>query len=350
MSIVLVTGGLGFIGSHTTLKFLQNGYDVLIIDSLINSSKNIISCIEKILNATNIKKKGKIIFRKGDVRDFKFLNDIFKEFIGYQNPIESVIHFAGLKSVTNSINEPINYWDINVNGTINLLSVMSKYGCYNFVFSSSATIYNADCLSLINEDKDLKPINPYGNTKFVIERFLKDLYESEKNLWRIASLRYFNPAGAHYSGFLGENPKTKSTNLFPQIIKALEKQIQYLPIYGNDWPTKDGTCVRDFIHITDLAEAHLLSLVYLVKNEPQNISLNIGTGKGATIMDVINTFKLSINQDFKYKFVQRRAGDFPDVVADNKLAKDLLLWVPKKNLLDMCKDAWNFNQNKKKSH
>ena len=309
---------------------------------------DVIKRIEKILSNKNKSKVGKLFFRKGDIRNYKFLDSIFEEFLLSKNPINSVIHLAGLKSVSDSLIDPLNYWDVNVNGTLNLLSVMKKNNCNNIVFSSSATIYKSKIKSKIEEDSELKPINPYGNTKLVIENLLNDLYKSERNKWRIANLRYFNPVGAHSSGHLGEDPKNNVNNLFPSVFDAVQKKIKYLPIYGNDWPTKDGTCVRDFIHIMDLAEAHLLVLNHLIKNEPQNLKLNIGTGKGFTVLEVVNTFIKEINLDLKYKFVKRRQGDYPEVVADNSLAKSILKWEPKRNLLEMCNDSWNWNKNKKK--
>ena len=345
MSIILTTGGLGFLGSHICLEILESGLDVLVVDSLSNSSLDVIKRIEKILSTKNKSKVGKLFFRKGDIRNYKFLDSIFEEFLLSKNPINSVIHLAGLKSVSDSIMDPLNYWDVNVKGTLNLLSVMKKNNCNNIVFSSSATIYKSKIKEKIKEDSELKPINPYGNTKLVIENLLNDLYKSERNKWRIANLRYFNPVGAHSSGHLGEDPKNNVNNLFPSVFDAVQKKIKYLPIYGNDWPTKDGTCVRDFIHIMDLAEAHVLVLNYLIKNEPQNLKLNIGTGNGFTVLEVVNTFMKEINLDFKYKFVQRRQGDYPEVVADNSLAKFILKWEPKRNLLDMCIDSWNWNKN-----
>ena len=348
MSVILTTGGLGFIGSHICLEILESGLDVLVVDSLINSSLDIIKRIEKILSARNKSKVGKLFFRKGDIRNYVFLNSIFEEFLVSGNPINSVIHLAGLKSVSDSIIDPLNYWDVNVNGTLNLLSVMKKFNCNNIVFSSSATIYKSQIKAKMDEDSEIKPINPYGNTKMVIENLLNDLFKSEGNKWRIANLRYFNPVGAHSSGHLGEDPKKNVTNLFPSVFDAVLKRIDYLPIYGNDWPTKDGTCVRDFIHIMDLAEAHLFVLNYLIKNEPQNLKLNIGSGKGFTVLEVINTFIKEVNLDFKYKFVDRRKGDYPEVVADNSLAKSILQWEPKRNLLDMCIDAWNWEKNRNK--
>ena len=346
MSIILTTGGLGFIGSHICLEILESGSDVLVVDSLMNSSLDVIKRIEKLLIFKNKKKVGKLFFRKGDIRNYEFLDSVFEEFLVSKNPIHSVIHLAGLKSVIDSTIDPLTYWDVNVKGTLNLLSVMKKYSCNNIVFSSSATIYKSKIKAKIKENSELKPINPYGNTKLVVENFLNDLFKSEVNNWRIASLRYFNPVGAHSSGLLGEEPKNNVNNLFPSVFDTVHKQIEYLPIYGNDWPTKDGTCVRDFIHIMDLAEAHLLVLNHLIKNEPQNLKLNIGTGKGFTVLEVINTFIKEINLDLKYKFVDRRKGDYPEVVADNSLAKSILKWEPKRNLLDMCVDSWNWNKNK----
>ena len=346
MSIILTTGGLGFIGSHICLEILESGSDVLVVDSLMNSSLDVIKRIEKLLSFKNKRKVGKLFFRKGDIRNYEFLDSVFEEFLVSKNPIHSVIHLAGLKSVSDSTIDPLTYWDVNVKGTLNLLSVMKKYSCNNIVFSSSATIYKSKIKAKIKENSELKPINPYGNTKLVVENFLNDLFKSEVNNWRIASLRYFNPVGAHSSGLLGEEPKNNVNNLFPSIFDAVHKQIEYLPIYGNDWPTKDGTCVRDFIHIMDLAEAHLLVLNHLIKNEPQNLKLNIGTGKGFTVLEVINTFIKEINLDLKYKFVDRRKGDYPEVVADNSFAKSILKWEPKRNLLDMCVDSWNWNKNK----
>ena len=344
MSVILATGGLGFIGSHICLKILEEGLDVLIIDSMFNSTLKVIDNLEKILNYQNITPRGNLFFRKGDIRDYEFINGVFEEFKLSRKPIKSVIQLAGLKSVSDSIIDPLNYWDVNVNGTINLLSVMKKNNCNTIVFSSSATIYNSDSNIKIREDSELKPINPYGNTKLSIEKILNELSYSDKNKWRIASLRYFNPAGAHPTGFLGEDSKTMANNLFPSIFRVLKKEISYLPIYGFDWPTKDGTCVRDFIHITDLAESHLLVLKYLQSNKPQTLNLNIGTGEGSSVLEVVNIFKNILKLKLEYKFVERREGDYPQVVADNSLAKSILKWNPKKNLIDMCTDSWNWQK------
>ena len=342
MSIILITGGLGFLGSHISLEILESGLDVLVVDSLINSSLDVIERIEKILSTKNKSRVGKLFFRKGDIRNYKFLDSIFEEFLLSKNPINSVIHLAGLKSVSDSMIDPLNYWDVNVNGTLNLLSVMKKNNCNNIVFSSSATIYKSKIKSKIEEDSELKPINPYGNTKLVIENLLNDLYKSEGNKWRIANLRYFNPVGAHPSGYLGENPKNNVNNLFPSVFDAVHKKIKYLPIYGNDWPIKDGTCVRDFIHIMDLTKGHLAALNYISKAKSEFISVNLGRGKGVSVLELVKTFQEENKCKIPTKFVERRVGDKPIVVADNSLALNIFNWIPKKNIQKMCSDGWKW--------
>tara|TARA_A100001388_G_scaffold274238_1_gene257517 strand:+ start:756 stop:1799 length:1044 start_codon:yes stop_codon:yes gene_type:complete len=343
LSLVLITGGLGFIGSHICLEILENGFDVLVIDSLINSSLSVIDKIKLTLVKTKPIKRGQFFFRKGDIRDFQFLNNVFNEFQKSNKQIESVIHLAGLKSISDSFDFPIKYWDFNVNGSINLFKTMKKYNCRNIVFSSSASIYKSKHEGKIKEDYELMPIHPYGKTKLTIEKILSDLFNSEKNLWRIINLRYFNPAGAHPHGLLGENSLV-SNNLFPKIFESLENKMEYFYIFGNNWPTRDGTCIRDFIHVMDLAEAHFLALKFLISNKSQIINLNIGSGNGSTVLEIVNIFKNEMKLNIKYKFVDRRKGDNPYLVADNSLAKKILNWSPKKNLIDISKDAWNFNK------
>ena len=284
------------------------------------------------------------VFRKGDIKDKNFLENVFKESFVNKSPIDAVIHFAGLKSVNDSIKKPIDYWANNVTGTVNLLDTMDKYNCKNIVFSSSATIYQPKLNELINEEADLGPINPYGQTKLAIEKLLSDIYLSKLSTWRIISLRYFNPVGAHYSGILGESPKGTPNNLFPLILKVASGASKMLEVFGKDWPTIDGTCVRDYIHVMDLSEAHLASLDYLFRSSPQNLSLNIGTGIGKSVLEVIDTFKKVNNCKLPFKFAHRREGDSSFVVADNSLALKTINWNPKKNLEDMCKDSWNFMQ------
>ena len=338
MDTILVTGGCGFVGSHTCVSLINQDYNILIIDSLINSFEDKFEKIKKICNRKEIDISGRIKLLKGDLRDQNWVDQIFTKYIKYKKPIKFVIHFAGLKSIHNSIKSPLEYWDMNLSCTLSLLSVMKKNKCFNLIFSSSATVYKPISSRLLKETDTLKPTTPYGKTKLCIEETLKDLYHSDQN-WRIANLRYFNPVGSHSSNLLLENPKGLSNNLFPSILKTLRGEQTKLLIYGQDWPTHDGTCVRDFIHVVDLAEAHIATLKYLKRNKPQIISINIGTGKGSSVLDIVKTFHSIDGVNFDYDFVERRLGDQPYIVADNTLALKLLDWEPKKSLFNMCNDT-----------
>jgi len=351
LNTILVTGGLGYIGSHCSLELLKQGHNILIIDSLINSSIEVKSKIELLLNKKKIKKKGLLFFRKGDLRNKEWLKRTFEEFKVSNNKISSVIHLAGLKSVEESTKLPLEYWDVNLKGTLNLLHVMAENNCFNIIFSSSAMIYKQNSEKPFKEDSEKSPTNTYANTKFSIEKILGDLYKSEPSKWRIANLRYFNPVGAHESGLIGENPKVKASNLFPAIIKSLEKDGDELLIFGRDWPTKDGTCVRDFIHIMDLASAHVCAHKFIITQKPQIIYLNIGTGIGTSILEIIRSFEKINNCSIKYKFFKRRAGDVAHIVADNNYAIKKLNWKPERSIEDICKDSWNWiKKNKDKKH
>ena len=341
MSAILTTGGLGFIGSHTCITLINQGFDVIIVDSLVHSSKQTFENIKKIINSINQLTDRKIYFYQHDLRDKEEIDNIFQTQISLRNPIDTVIHFAGLKSVQESVLNPLKYWDENINPTLSLLSVMAKYDCKKLVFSSSASIYKPRQDLKLNEDSYQDPINPYGNTKITIERILNDLFLSDQS-WKIINLRYFNPVGAHPSGFIGEDPNIKASNLFPIITKVLLGELEKLYIFGNDWPTPDGTCIRDYIHVMDLADAHLAALKFIKFNKPQIISINIGTGKGHSVLDVIKTYSRVNSIDLPYEFSERREGDAPFIMADNSLALKLLEWVPKKNLEDMCKDSFRF--------
>ena len=348
METVLTTGGLGFVGSHTCINLINAGYNVLIIDTLTNSQSKVLINIEKILfedKQTN-DRKGKIFFEKGDLRNQIWLNNIFEKFKNKNNPIYSVIHFAGLKAVKESVIEPLKYWEWNINTTLSLLFVMKNHNCYNLVFSSSATVYEPAGEVKIKEDFKKSPINPYGNTKFSIEKILSDLQSSNPETWKIAILRYFNPAGSHESGLIGEDPLCSPTNLFPLIVKTGLKKQSHLSIFGKDWPTPDGTCIRDYIHVTDLAKAHIAALEFLEFNKPQIIYLNIGTGKGHSVLEVVKTFMKVNNVIIPYNIEGRREGDHYYAVANNKLALSLLKWEPLKNLEDMCRDSWNYVMNR----
>ena len=303
MSLILTTGGLGFIGSHTCISLLKNGFDILIIDSLVNSS---IENLEKIKTIKyNESFEGKIYFCEGDLRNINWLDEIFKKQLLNNHPIESVIHFAGLKSVEESVHDPIRYWDVNINSLLCLLKVMNRYNCKTIVFSSSATIYKPLDNEKLTEESVKHPINPYGNSKLTIEIILNDLYKSDKS-WKIINLRYFNPVGAHESGLIGENPKGIPTNLFPIISKVVSGKLEKLSIFGNDWPTKDGTCIRDYIHVMDLAEAHFAALSFLKNNQNQNLSLNIGNGVGYSVLEIVNTFSRVNKIDLPFEFQNKK--------------------------------------------
>lgn len=342
MKTVLATGGLGFIGSHTCISLLENNFNVYIIDSLINSSKENLLNIKKIFNKYNIHPKGNITFFEGDIRDKKYLKDIFEKAELEKSPIEAVLHFAGLKSVNESIYKPLSYWETNVFGSYNLLCVMKKYNCKKIVFSSSATVYKPSLNRKFTEKSEIGPINPYGSTKIAVENILGDLVKDQSHDWRIINLRYFNPVGCHESGLLGESPKGKPNNLFPILLKVASGEYKKLSIYGKDWPTYDGTAIRDYIHVMDLAEAHLAALDYILKSSPVSLSINIGTGNGTSVLEVVETFKKVNRCELKYSFESRRKGDSPYVVADNNLATSILKWVPKRNLDDICRDAWRW--------
>ncbi len=340
MDTVLITGGCGYIGSHTCVSLIENKYNILIIDSHINSFENSFDNIKKVVENKGFKYNEQIQYIKGDIRNKVWLDEIFNDFNKSQKPIKFVIHFAGLKSIYSSIKFPLEYWESNILSTLSLLAVMKKYKCFSLIFSSSATVYKPQGSKLLKETDELSPSTPYGKTKLCIEEVLKDLYESNKE-WRIANLRYFNPVGSHTSGLLEENPKGKESNLFPAILRVIRGDKKKLLVYGKDWPTHDGTCIRDFIHVMDLAEAHIATLEFLIKNKPQYISINIGTGKGNSVLKVIETFQEIEGIDFAYEFVGRRLGDQPVVIAENKLALKLLKWKPRRTLFDMCSDSVN---------
>ncbi len=342
MTKILITGGCGFIGSHTSLLLLEKGYELIILDSNINSSPNVIKKIVNILKNKSINASYKLNFYKGDVRDKLILEKIFLDAINNGKKIDGVIHFAGLKSVSESILNPLSYWENNVNGTIRLLNIMEKYNCKCIVFSSSATVYRAQNGRLLKEDDFCDPINPYGQTKLAIEKLLNDIHNSYPSEWRIACLRYFNPVGAHESGLIGEDPLGKPNNIYPQITKVAIGELSEIKVYGSDWPTNDGTGIRDYIHVMDLAEGHLITLNFLLKRKAQSLIVNLGTGKGTSVLELIKTFEKVNGLKIPFRFVDRRPGDNPYVVADNSLAKSVLNWEPKRNIADICKNGWNW--------
>ena len=339
---ILVTGGAGFIGSHTCFALLEKGYEITVIDSYINSNKKSLQRVVDILKKNKRVKHIDIDIETGDIRDAKVLDRLFLRYKDTGKPIQSVIHFAGQKSVKDSVLNPLIYWDVNVHGSINLLRVMDKYNCRTIVFSSSATIYGLSNSLPLKENADIQPINPYGRTKVAIEQILNDIYNSHTDKWKIANLRYFNPIGAHPSGMLGEAPMGIPTNIFPYITKVAAGIFDELTVFGKDWPTLDGTCIRDYIHVMDLAEGHIAALEYLNNFEDKIVTLNLGTGLGTSVLELIDTFEKVNNIKIAKKFSSRRIGDSCTVIADNCLAVSCLNWSPKRNLEEMCLDGWKW--------
>ena len=341
MNTILVTGGAGFIGSHTCLILLEQGYRVCVLDSFINSNPNSLKKVLLILDKKNINYRNRINIFNGDLRNIDSIRNVFFNAIKNRNKIDAVIHFAGLKSVENSIKNPINYWEANVLTTLNLLRVMNENNCATIVFSSSACIYG-NVEKLANEKSNINPTNTYGTTKFVIENLLKNVSNSSPNKWKVANLRYFNPIGAHSSGLIGEDPKGLPTNIFPTITKVAVGKINKLEIFGNSWPTADKTGVRDYIHIMDLAEGHIRTLKFLLARECKYINLNIGTGIGTSVLELVHTFERVNKVNIPFIFSPKRNGDVAEVVADISLLKKTLNWFPKKNIEDMCRDGFNW--------
>lgn len=328
---ILTTGGAGYIGSHTCIELTKAGYDVVVVDNLDNSSEKSLERVEKIVGK-------KIKFYKDDVRDRDAMRKIFTE-----NNIEAVIHFAGLKAVGESVRKPIEYYDNNLISTLVLLEVMREFDCKKIVFSSSATVYGVAKEMPLTEDMPLGAINPYGRTKYFIEEMLRDVYVSD-NTWSIALLRYFNPIGAHESGTIGEDPKGIPNNLMPYIAQVAVGRLEKLHVFGNDYNTVDGTGVRDYIHVVDLAEGHVKAVDWALKNEGCE-AINLGTGNGVSVLQLREAFVKASGADVPYVIDPRRPGDPDEVYANAQKAKDLLGWEAKKNVDDMCKDSWNWQSN-----
>jgi len=341
MKTILVTGGTGFIGSHICLSLIYSNYRVVIADSNINSSELSFKGVKKIFDQNDFTNY-EIDFKKGDIRDERFLINLFEQEVNKNHPIQGVIHLAGLKSVEQSTRYPLLYWDNNVCGTLKLLKIMKLFDCKSIVFSSSATIYGHTKINPIKESFEIKPFNPYGHTKATIEYVLESIFKSDKNEWRIANLRYFNPIGAHESGLIGEDPLNKPNNLFPYICLVANGIYEKLNIYGNDWPTPDGTGIRDYIHVMDLADAHICALNYVLNNNSQIINLNIGTGVGTSVLELVETFQEVNKIKIPYQFCERRPGDVPILIADNKVASSLLQWEPRRDIKQMSRDGWQW--------
>ena len=338
MARVLVTGGAGFIGSHTCVVLLKAGHRLLVVDNFSNSSP---VALERVAELAGVAFGGEQLeLISGDIRDAAWLKGLFTEAKASKNKIEAVIHLAGLKAVGESIEDPMRYWDVNVSGSRVLLSVMDGHDCRTLVFSSSATLYGYPNSVPIPETAPIQPINPYGRTKAAVEQMLADVADSAPGKWRIACLRYFNPIGAHPSGRIGEDPLGIPNNLFPFISQVAVGARDQLSVFGGDWPTPDGSAVRDYIHVMDLAEGHLASLNCLLAEQPQLLEVNLGSGQGHSVLDVVRTFEAASGCSVPYAVVARRAGDAAITVSDPSLAAERLGWRTKRSLEDMCRDGW----------
>ncbi|MBC8062762.1 MAG: UDP-glucose 4-epimerase GalE [Clostridiaceae bacterium] len=328
---ILVTGGAGYIGSHTCVELLNAGYEIIVVDNFSNSKPVALKRIEEITNK-------KLEFCELDILDENALEKVFSE-----NNIDAVIHFAGLKAVGESCMIPISYYHNNITGTLILCEVMRKHNVKNIVFSSSATVYGMPKSVPISEDFPLSATNPYGRTKLMIEQILQDVYLSDNN-WSIALLRYFNPIGAHESGRIGENPKGIPNNLMPYITEVAVGKREKLNVFGCDYDTHDGTGVRDYIHVVDLAKAHLKALEKII-NATGIEAYNIGTGVGYSVLDLVNNFEKATNQKIAYVLSERRPGDIDKCYANPMKAEKFLNWISEKNIEDMCRDAWRWQVN-----
>ncbi len=329
MNTILVTGGAGYIGSHTSLQLLENGFNVVVLDNLANSSAESLKRVESLTGKS-------LTFIQGDIRDGDLLNDLFS-----QHDIDAVIHFAGLKAVGESVQKPLDYYENNVYGTLALCKAMRQHNVKNLVFSSSATVYGDPAALPLKEDMSTgHPTNPYGMSKLMVEHVLTDLYQSD-DAWNIVLLRYFNPVGAHESGQIGEDPNGIPNNLMPYISQVATGKLEQLSVFGDDYDTKDGTGVRDYIHVVDLANGHLKALDRIELNMGLDI-YNLGTGQGYSVLEMIDAFEKASGQSVDYKIAPRREGDVAACYADPTKAAKELNWHAEKGLADMCNDVWKW--------
>jgi UDP-glucose 4-epimerase len=328
--MILVTGGVGYIGSHICVELLNAGHQIVVFDNLANSNLKALRRVEKICGAP-------VNFRQGDLKDAAAVQKLLKDY-----PISSVIHLAGLKAVGESVREPLSYFENNVTGSLNLFSAMKKAGVKRLVFSSSATVYGNPQFLPLTEDHPLSVVNPYGRTKLMVEDILRDEFEASAD-WTIAVLRYFNPVGAHESGCIGEDPQGTPGNLVPFVARVAIGREKHVNVFGNDYATADGTGVRDYVHVVDLAKGHLSALNKL--SGPQFLVVNLGTGRGHSVLEVIKAFEQASGRDVPYMFKSRRAGDVATCYADVTRAEAMLGWKPERDLETMCADHWRWQRN-----
>ncbi len=327
---ILVTGGAGFIGSHTCVELLNAGYDIVVVDNLYNSSEKSLDRVRELTGKD-------FAFYPFDIRDKENMRKIFED-----HKIDACIHFAGLKAVGESVRKPLEYYDNNIGGTLALCEVMREYGCKKIVFSSSATVYGSTNISPLKEDmKTGGTTNPYGTTKYMIEIILDDFHKGD-NEWAVTLLRYFNPIGAHKSGRIGENPNGIPNNLMPYITQVAIGKLPYLNVFGDDYDTHDGTGVRDYIHVVDLALGHVKAVEKILKDEPAVNVYNLGTGNGYSVLDIVKAFEQASGQKIEYKIVDRRPGDLDVCYSDASKAWEELGWKAERGLLEMCEDSWRW--------
>ena len=340
MSNILVTGGAGYIGSHVCHILLEKSHNIFVLDNLSNSIiKNI-----QILKKKHQLKNNQFFFFDKDIRNINDLRSVFEYALRIKKKIDFVIHLSGLKSVSDSLIYPIKYWENNVTGTVNLLKIMDEFNCHNIIFSSSACVYSKNVSPPFTENSLIEPVNPYGHTKATVENILINLFESNPEKWSISILRYFNPIGSDPSLGIGERISNKTKNIFPILCKAALCDDFTFKVYGNNWDTFDGSCIRDYIHVIDVAQAHINTLDVMVskKLKDKKLVLNIGTGKGTSVLELIKNLEMVIGKKIKYEFSEKREGDLPVTIANNNLAKDVLNWEPEKSLFEMCNDGWKW--------
>ena len=328
---ILVTGGAGYIGSHTVIQLIEAGYEVIVFDNFCNASKESVKRVEHLVGQS-------ITLIEGDIRHKEDLESVFKT-----HDIDAVIHFAGLKAVGESVEQPLKYYSNNIHGTMVLCEVMAAHGCKSIIFSSSATVYGDPHTVPITEAFPLSATNPYGRSKLMVEEVLRDLYVSD-DTWKIVLLRYFNPVGAHISGSIGEDPLGRPNNLMPFITQTAVGKRDKLSIFGDDYDTEDGTGVRDYIHVEDLAQGHVKALG-VIKDLDAVLTVNLGTGKGYSVLEMVHAFEKASGKKVPYSIAPRRAGDIASCYADPSYAKEILDWEASKGIDEMCEDSWRWQKN-----